>query len=887
MKPIRTFNVSPSLPPQLEPLRKLAYNLHWDWDYDAKELFRRLDRDLWESSRYNPVLMLGTISQERLREVSEDDGFLAQMERAARQLDDYLQERIWFRKQRDLIRKQRNLKKQGAINVEASESEPPQDCYAYFSAEFGLTSCLPIYSGGLGVLAGDHLKSASDLGLPLVGVGLLYQEGYFAQYLNADGWQQERYPINDFYNMPLHLEHNPDGTELQIAVDYPGRTVYARVWRVQVGGVPLYLLDTNIEPNSQYDQDITDQLYGGDLDLRIHQEIMLGIGGVRMLRALGLRPTAYHMNEGHSAFLALERIRILMEEEGLSFTEARQVAQASQLFTTHTPVPAGIDLFPSDKILYYLGHYGEKFGLSREEFLSLGRESTGDLSSPFSMAILAIKMASFVNGVSRLHGEVSQAMFHGLWANIPLSEVPITSITNGVHAYSCVAKSTQELYDRYLGPNWYQAPEDDPLWERVNSIPDEELWRNHERQRSELIVFVRERLQRSLRERGASSTELAKAQEVLDPTVLTIGFARRFATYKRATLFLRDLDRIKRILLDLHRDRLKGGMLSSKKRTVQFVIAGKAHPKDIPGKELIRDIIHFIREEGMSHNMVFIPNYDINVSRLMVAGCDVWLNTPRRPREASGTSGMKAAMNGLPNLSVLDGWWDEADYARTGWAIGHGEDYDDPKYQDEVESNALYDLLEQEIIPLFYQRYEDDLPRGWIAKMKDAIRLNCPRFNTARMVGEYATRAYFPVSDRYRTMIANQYTPAKELAHWQSYLFEHWYDIKIVSIDLSDLMEVQVNQDIAVKARIRLGSLTSSDIRVELYKGAVNASGEIANGIPVEMAYQGPDPQDPEISIYTVDINYNNSGLQGFSLRVLPQHDHLSSPYEPGLTLWA
>ncbi len=868
MKPIRTFNVSPSLPPQLEPLRKIAYNLHWDWDFEAKDLFRRLDRDLWESSHYNPVLMLGTISQDRLREAAEDEGFLAQMDRAARQLDDYMRERSWYRKNRQLP---------GDRKIDTSASPYAQECYAYFSAEFGLTSCLPIYSGGLGVLAGDHLKSASDLGLPLVGVGLLYQEGYFAQYLNPDGWQQERYPINDFYNMPLHLERNPDGSELRIEIDYPGRVVYARVWRVQVGTVPLYLLDTNIEPNTQYDQDITDELYGGDLDLRIHQEILLGIGGVRMLRALGLTPTVYHMNEGHSAFLALERIRRMIAEDGLTFAEARQVAEASQIFTTHTPVPAGIDLFPPDKIIYYLGRYAQTFGLSKEEFLSLGRENTGDLSSPFSMAILAIKMASFVNGVSRLHGAVSRSMFQGLWPHLPLEEVPITSITNGVHARSCVAKMTQDLYDRYLGPSWYRALADHPLWERVQSIPDEELWRNHERCRSELVVFVRDRLQKSLREQGAAPSDLAKAQEVLDPSVLTIGFARRFATYKRASLFLRDLDRIKRIL---HSE-------GNHKRKVQFVIAGKAHPKDMPGKELIRQIVHATQDKDLNHHIVFIPNYDINVARLMVAGCDVWLNNPRRPREASGTSGMKAAMNGLPNLSVLDGWWDEADYVKTGWPIGHGEEYSDPEYQDEVEANALYEILEQEVVPLFYDRDHEDLPRGWIAKMKDSIRLNCPTFNTARMVGDYAQRGYFEASDRYMAMTTDHYNPAKELAHWHTHLFEHWYDIKFEDIDISDLSDVRVDQNINVKARIRLGALTPDDVQVEMYKGAINAAGDIVNGVSIEMDYQGQDSSSSGISIYTLNLAYSSSGLQGLSLRVLPKHSNLSNPYKPGLVLWA
>ncbi|MDB9534305.1 alpha-glucan family phosphorylase [Dolichospermum planctonicum CS-1226] len=853
MQPIRTFNVSPSLPSRLEPLRKLAYNLHFDWNVESKDLFRRLDPDLWESSHHNPVLMLGTISQKRLLEVVEDDGFLAQVDRAARQLEDYLQERGWYKKQRE---------------------QQQKECYAYFSAEFGLVDCLPIYSGGLGVLAGDHLKSASDLGLPLVGVGLLYQQGYFAQYLNADGWQQERYPINDFYNMPLHLERNADGSELRIAVDYPGRKVYARVWRVQVGTVPLYMLDTNIEPNKAYDHDITDQLYGGDIDMRIHQEIMLGIGGVQMLKALGYEVTAYHMNEGHAAFSALERIRILIQEAGLNYIEARQVVCSSNIFTTHTPVPAGIDLFSPDKILHYLGYYADIFGLPKEQFLGLGRENTGDLSSPFSMAVLALKMATFSNGVAQLHGVVSRQMFQGLWQKVPVDEVPITAITNGVHARSCVAKSTQELYDRYLGPNWSSAPPDNQLWERMDAIPDEELWRNHERCRLDMVLYVREHLVKHLRDRGASASDIAQAQEVLDPNVLTIGFARRFATYKRATLWMRDLERIKRILL------------GNKHRKVQFVIAGKAHPKDIPGKELIRDINHFIREHHLEKQVVFVPNYDIHIARLMVAGCDIWLNTPRRPREASGTSGMKAAMNGLPNLSVLDGWWDEADYVRTGWAIGHGENYEDPNYQDEIEANALYELLEKEVIPLFYDHRDGDgLPRPWVAKMKDAIRLNCPFFNTARMVREYALRAYFPASDRYHTLTVDNYAPAKELADWREKLSEHWFSIRIKDLEVSAASDIKVNQTVAVKAKVDLATLSNNDVQVELYQGSIDAHGDIVNAVPVIMDYQGQDTEN--LSVYTANITYTTSGLQGLSLRVLPRNKYLSSPYEPRLIAWA
>jgi glycogen phosphorylase len=854
MKPKYKFNVTPSLPSRLETLRKLAYNIHWDWNVETKDLFRRLDADLWEKSKHNPAKMLGVVSQSRLQELAEDEGFIAHMERAESQLDSYLQERTWYRKHRN------------------SENVNNNECFAYFCAEYGLTHCLPIYSGGLGVLAGDHLKSASDLGLPLVAVGLLYQEGYFSQKLNADGWQIEDYPVNDFYTMPIEPVKDQNGQELRIAVEYPGRIVYARAWKVQVGTVPLYLLDTNVEPNSAYDHDITDELYGGDLDTRIHQEIMLGIGGIRLLKALGIKPTAYHLNEGHSGFLILERIKGLMEDEGLTFEQAKQFAESTQIFTTHTPVSAGFDMFPPDKALHYVGHYAEKFGLGREEFLALGRENTGDLSSPFSMAGLALKTASFVNGVAKLHGKVSREMFHKLWEDFPIDEVPITSITNGVHARSCVAKSTQELYDRYLGITWSQAGPEKSIWHKVSAIPDEELWRNHDRCRAELVMFVREKLVKHLKERNASGVEIHHAQEVLDPTVLTIGFARRFATYKRATLFMRNLDRIKRILF------------GDKNRRVQFVIAGKAHPKDEPGKQLIKDIVNFTQQPEFASSIVFIPDYDIHVSRMMVSGCDVWLNTPRRPREASGTSGMKAAMNGLLNLSILDGWWDEAEYHKTGWAIGTKQEYDDQNYQDEIDANSLYELLEREIVPLFYDRDKDGLPRQWVAKMKDAIRYNCPTFNTARMVRDYAENAYFPASDRFFTMYANKYAATKELAQWQHHLSENWYNITIADVNITQLEGLEVNKPLTVTAKIDLGELTDDDVQVELYQGDLNEKEEIVNTAIVLMQNKG---KERNISIYQAETNYSSSGLKGISVRIFPKHKYLSNCSELGLILWA
>ncbi|MEO0868028.1 MAG: alpha-glucan family phosphorylase, partial [Cyanobacteria bacterium J06642_11] len=542
-------------------------------------------------------------------------------------------------------------------------------------------------------------------------------------------------------------------------------------------------------------------------------------------------------------------------------------------FTTHTPVPAGIDLFPPDKVFHYLGHYAARFGLSHEHFLSLGRETEGDSESSFSMAVLAIKMASFVNGVSKLHGAVSRKMFGGLWPELPVDEVPITSITNGVHARSCVARSTQELYDRYLGPNWDSVGVDDPLWDKVNAIPDEELWRNHEGCRSRLVMSVRDRLYKAVKERGGSHLEMERAQEVLDPSILTIGFARRFATYKRATLFLRDVERLRKIVEN------------SLGRRVQFVIAGKAHPKDIPGKELIRNIIHFTRDEGLDRSIVFVPNYDIHVARWMVSGCDVWLNNPRRPREASGTSGMKAAMNGLPNLSVLDGWWDEADYSKTGWPIGSGEDYEDQNYQDEVEANDLYELLENEVVPLFYNRNDHGIPRGWVAKMKAAIRLNTPAFNTARMLQDYANEGYFAASDRGQQMKAEGYAPAKALARWQADLGHHWEQVAVHEIRLSHDTALQVNEPLQVTARVYLGQLQPTDVTVEFYQGGIDNDGELQGGQAISMVHRGQDHDGR--SLYTLNAAYYNSGLQGFSLRVLPRHDHLANSYLPRLICWA
>ena len=856
MRPSQTFRVIPSLPARLERLRELAFNLWWTWNYEAIALFRRLDRDLWEASGHNVVLMLGTIRQERLEQVAEDDGFLAHLERVYRQYQRYMDSQTtWYHKTR--------AGADDGLRI------------AYFSLEFGITESLGIYAGGLGILAGDHLKSASDLGLPLVGVGLLYQQGYFRQYLNPDGWQQESYPDNDFYNMPLTLERQVGGAPLTVEVECPEGPVQAQVWRAQIGRVPLYLLDTNIESNTPKARDITDQLYGGDDDLRIRQEIMVGIGGIRALEALGLRPTVCHMNEGHSAFLALERIRLLMEENHLSFAEAREAAAAGHVFTTHTPVPAGIDWFPPDLIDRYLGPYYSQLGLSREEFLKLGRLNPDDPSGYFCMAILAMRLANRVNGVSKLHGRVSREIWQEVWPQAPVNEVPITSITNGIHPRSYISHDLADLFDRYLGPRWVERPADQSVWKRAERIPDEELWRTHERRRERLVAFARRRLRAQLKQRGSRPAEVRQADEVLDPEALTIGFARRFATYKRATLLLHDLERLERIVGD-------------KERPVQIIYAGKAHPRDNPGKELIREVIHQARRPTLRNRLVFIEDYDINVARYLVQGVDIWLNTPRRPREASGTSGMKATANGALNVSILDGWWDEAYSAETGWAIGHGEEYaeDQYEYQDRVEANALYDLLEKEIIPLFYERGRDGVPRDWIAKMKAAIRDHAAMFNTNRMVREYFECCYLPSAERSQRLMANGMARAKALAAWKANLLEKWAQIRIDRLwtEGPEGQEIKVGDQLQVHAQVTLGDLKPTDVAVELYYGSLDADGMIVEGQAIPMLIAQSKGKGKYV--FAGAISCQTSGRHGFALRVVPHHEDLGNPFELGLVLW-
>jgi starch phosphorylase len=851
-RPICTYAVAPSLPKEMECLREIAYNILWTWDHELLELFMRLDTDLWEATNHNPVLMLGRIRQETLNAALRDDAFMAQMQRALEHFHDYVNSRsTWFQKTYD-----------------GTERQP----MAYFSAEFGVTECMQIYSGGLGLLAGDHLRSASDLGVPVVGVGLLYQQGYFRQYLNADGWQQERYPDNDFYTLPLHLEHRADGSTVTVSVDYPGRVVHARVWRSQLGRVPLYLLDTNIPENEQEDQDITDQLYGGDREMRIKQEIMLGIGGYRALRAVGLDPAVCHMNEGHSAFMALERCRQLMASEGLSFAEARQAAMAGTVFTTHTPIPAGNDYFAPALVEKYFSGFALHLHLSIREFLALGRQNPDNEGEEFCMTVLALRMAGHSNGVSKLHGLISQKMWQNVWPGITLEEVPIRSITNGVHAPTWVSRDMAGLFTRYLGPRWREDPSDYALWSRIHHIPDEELWRTHERRRERLVAFARQRMRNQLESVGAPPAEVAQADEILDPEALTIGFARRFATYKRANLLLRNPERLLRIL-------------NEKGRPVQLIFAGKAHPQDTEGKELIRKIIHFARNPEVRRRLVFLEDYDISVGRYLVQGVDVWLNTPRRPLEASGTSGMKAALNGALNLSILDGWWDEAYTPDVGWAIGFGEEYEDKAYEDEVESNALYNLLEKEVVPLFFARAANGLPKAWLAKMKTSMRSLGPQFNAKRMVREYVEEFYLPSQERYMSLAKDKFQRVKALVSWKEQLRSRWGDLRILEVK-NDLREdIKVGDMLHVCARMKLGRVAPEDIAVELLEGTLDARGAISQAKITPMTLKGTPSGD--IAEFCGTIEPSTSGRRGYAVRVLPRHDDLVAPHTEGLVLWS
>ncbi|MFW6058630.1 MAG: alpha-glucan family phosphorylase [Phycisphaeraceae bacterium] len=849
---IRAFEVVPALPQPLEPLLTLAYDLWWTWHPEAVELFLQLDRELWHQCNHNPVKMLGQLPQQTLDARAKDKDFLAA-------LDQVLQNR------------QRHHQRTPWHTSHMIADLPENVTIAYFCAEFGLTECLQTYSGGLGCLAGDHLKSAAELGVPLVAVGLLYRQGYFQQYLNPDGWQQEYYAELDLTNLPIEPVRSSDGAHLKVRVDMAGRTVRAAIWQVQVGRIPLYLLDTHLPENEEGDRHITGQLYGGDMEMRIKQEIVLGIGGVRALEALNIHADVCHMNEGHSAFLALERIRRLIEQHDLSFDEARQQAQASHVFTTHTPVSAGIDRFPPEMMMRYFKRYVPSLRLDMEGLLALGRENVFNKQEFFSMAVLALRTSDQANGVSRLHGRISRRMWHNIWPGVPEEETPITHVTNGVHARSWLSGELMQLLDRHLGQRWQEQPGDQSVWEAVREVPDEELWHVHEQRRKRLIEWARREMRRQLEARGTNPDHVHAACDALDPNALTIGFARRFAVYKRGNLFLRHAERLKAIL-------------NNADQPVQIIVAGKAHPADAEGKELIRQIVHFARSHDAGHRIVFLENYDIRVARYLVQGCDLWLNTPRRGMEASGTSGMKAALNGVLNCSILDGWWDEAFLGDLGWAIGRGEEYANPEIANDRESQALYELLENEIVPTFYDRDARGVPRQWVERMKQCIATLAPAFNTNRMVQEYCEKLYFPALRRARRLEADGLAAARQLAVQKDRLRQAWDKLAIEKVEARTDQPLGVNQPLPINVVVNLGELSPDEVRVQAYVGPLDSDDRVVQGTPVTLDHA--EDLGRGRHRFTSELRPGNSGRYGFALRLVPGGESFEGIVEPGLIRW-
>ncbi len=863
MPGVRSFTVLPALPDSLKDLEVIAKNMFWSWNPESAELFKRIDGSLWRECGHNPVRLLGSASQSRLESLAENQGFLRDLQRVTEKLKSYLTATTWF------------------DNV-CSESIKP--AIAYFSAEFGIHESLPIYAGGLGVLAADHLKSASDLGIPLVGVGLLYTKGYFRQYLNIDGSQQEAYIENDFYNMPVELVRKESGRPLTIGVEYPGRCVWAQIWCASVGRVKLHLLDTNIPANSPADRMITASLYGGDVELRLRQEIMLGIGGLKALAAMNITPSVCHMNEGHAAFMGLERIRQLRNTRNMTFDEAFEATRSSNVFTIHTLVKAGLDEFRVALMDKYFGSYFPHLGINRKQFLALGRILPDDDTESFKMPILAMRLSSRINGVSKLHAQMSREVWGNLWPGVPVDEVPIRSITNGVHAKSWLSTEMNSLYERYLEQNWSEQSVDGAVFNSVDQIPDEELWSSHQRRKEQLIIFARSRLKAQMQRRGKSHTEIGRAEEVLDPEVLTIGFARRFVGYKRANLLLRDAQRLVRLLTD-------------RNRPLQIILAGKAHPKDEEGKGIIRQIIHFAAGQNVRRRIVFLENYDIDVARMMVQGVDVWLSNSRRPMEASGTSGMKAALNGVLHIGTLDGWWCQGYKPDAGWVIGAGESYDQTDYQDELDSQSLYNVLENEVVPLFYTRSADNLPRAWMRRVRNSIKWIAPRFNTHRMVAEYTRRFYSPAATKWQHLTADEESGAKAFASWKANMREAWPELSVkdVLIEVNNgerseesdrkQRQVKVGSTLSVRALVELGKVNPDDVSVELYHGPLNTWGEIKDGSAVRMDHEEASQQEGE-HWFAGLVPCKRTGQHGVAVRVLPRHPDMANPYDLGLILW-
>jgi len=835
----------------LTGLNRLAYNLWWSWNEEAQELFAKIDSTLWKEAGMNPVVFLKRLSREALLEAISREEVVTLYRHVISEFDSYLNPKnTWFSDHypgwRDML-------------------------VAYFSAEFGLHESIPIYSGGLGVLAGDHCKAASDLGLPLVGVGLLYRQGYFSQQINKKGEQEALYIDYDFENMPLTPVRNLAGQDIMISVDLPERTCYARIWKIDIGRIPLFLLDSDIDKNERDDRRLTYNLYGGGIDTRISQEILLGIGGVRALEALGIKPTVWHMNEGHSVFLGLERIIDLIKHGGLSFAEALEAVKGNTIFTTHTPVPAGNDAFSLILIEKYFKRYLEKIGIKTHEFIRIGLRPMRGGSDLFSLTILAFHFSAQSNGVSKLHGHVSRTIWNDVWFGVPLGEIPIKHITNGVHTMTWLDPAIKELLDRYLKPGWRNRLLDKREWEKVYDIPDKELWETRRRLKERLLEAVHHRITLQA-ERLASHGAKGKSGEfTLNPDALTIGFARRFATYKRATLIFRDLDRLKKII-------------NNEDRPVQIIFAGKAHPADKPGQSFISRVYEISQMKDFKGKIVLVEDYDMHLARHLVAGVDIWLNTPRRPYEASGTSGQKAGANGTVNFSVLDGWWVEGFNGKNGWSIGNENNFENEEEQDRKDSNDIYEKLEKEIIPLYYRRNEQGIPEGWMKIVKESICTIAPQFSTERMVQDYIDTMYIPALERGKRLEEENYAKAKTLAEWKAWMKRNWEYIKIVFIEKGDNIkdeEGNIGKEFEIIITIDLGPISPADVTVELCRGIMDRNGEFKS-IGIEAMNRLGEIWEGFYS-YSAIVSPDEREGYGFFFHVVPTHPDLGNKYELGL----
>ena len=845
------ITVNPQLPKRIEKLSEISNNLWWSWNTEFLRLLKKMDGDLWEQSGKNPVKFLKHISQERLEAMSKDLGFLKEYDKVVSNFDGYMNSKnTWFAKK---------------------YPEEKNDLIAYFSAEYGIDETMPIYSGGLGILSGDHLKSASDLGIPLVAVGLLYKNGYFNQKINGYGDQETEYKNIDLYDLPITPVKDSKGEDLTIYVKFPKRRLYLKVWQVNVGRVTLYLLDSDIDKNNEEDRDVTLKLYGGDQEMRIRQEIVLGMAGVNLLKTLELNPTVYHMNEGHSAFLTLEIIKNIIKEKQVSFEVAKDIASSKTVFTTHTPVPAGNDIFPLDLVKKYFKDFWPRLGLSEEEFLKLGMKPCNELDYGFNMGILALKIAGKKNGVSKLHGAVSRELFGEVWPNIAASESPIGYVTNGIHTCSWLAPKLKELYNKYLIPFWQDSMHKDEIWEKINNIPNDKLWQVHKERKEKLLQLVAKSTTERLRRSGYSYEEINEIVSKLNPDALTIGFARRFATYKRATLIFKDIERITQIL-------------NNNDRPVQLIFAGKAHPADKEGHDLIKYIHQVSMMPQFKGKIFLLENYNIAMSRYLISGVDVWLNNPRRPMEASGTSGQKASVNGVINFSVLDGWWAEGYDQTNGWTIGTNAEYESYEAQDQADSQSMYRTLEEKIIPIYYDRDRNVMSKKWIEIMKNSIITTGGKYSTARMLVDYTNQLYMPLcklTQKYYEDVDN----VAAFNSWKKDTYRDWKDIKITQVNNLDNITMDAGNNIEVACEVELPNINVENVTVEAYYGKILDNGVVENVSIIPMTLSDSDEEQKKY-YFTAKIELTTGGNYGYTFRVMPKHEMLLEPANLDLIKW-